>query len=96
MLIESPIALLAACTAGAATINLAMLKLSPTIKARMRHAIAGTGPAVASLGAMIGVQDSVVATGTDLLVLGGSVAFGLAASIGSTKFVTPKRAIAQV
>ena len=93
MLIDNPMMTLAACTGAAAFFNLAMLKVSPTIKQRARHLISGVGPVAATLASHIGLQDNVVATGTDLLVLGASGVAGLAASIGSTKFVTPQKAI---
>ncbi len=89
-MIDNPATTLAICTATATVFNLAILKLSPNIKARLRHLIAGIGPSVATLAAQIGTNDSVVATGTDLLILGGSAVAGLAAAIGSTKFVTPR------
>ncbi len=93
MLIENPVTMLAVCTAVATAINLAILRFSPQIKVRARHAIAGIGPAVATLGALVGLNDSVVASGSDLLVLGGSAAAGLAAAIGSTWYVKPQRSI---
>lgn len=90
MLIENPATLLAACTVLGGVINLSMMKISPAIKARARHMISGIGPTAATLGVLIGTNDSVVASGTDLLVLGGSAVLGIAAAIGSTKFVTPQ------
>ena len=91
MLIDSPISMIAACTIGAAVLNLAMLKISPAIKARTRHLLAGATPTIASLAALIGFNDSVVANGTDLMVLGTSLVGGMAMAVGATKFVTPQR-----
>ena len=93
MLIDDPMSVLAMCAGAAAFLNLAMLKVSPTIKARTRHLLTGIGPVAAVLAGHIGLQDSVVASGTDLLVLGGSAVLGLAASVGSTRFVQPQRAL---
>ena len=95
MLIDNPMTVLAACTGAAAFFNLAMLKVSPAIKARTRHLLTGIGPVAAVLAGHVGLQDSVVASGTDLLVLGGSAVLGLAASIGSTRYVQPQKAVAQ-
>ncbi|WFL76790.1 hypothetical protein P7228_12400 [Altererythrobacter arenosus] len=91
MLIESPLALIAVCTTGGAVLNLAMMKVSREIKAGYRHLLAGAAPTAASLAAMIGTNDSVVANGSDLMTLGASLVGGLAAAIGATKFVTPQQ-----
>lgn len=96
MLIDNPMTTLAGCAAIAAAFNLAILKFSPHIRARTRHIMTGIAPMVATLAGHIGFQDSVVATGTDLLVLGGSAVLGIAASVGSTRFVSPKRQITNV
>lgn len=93
MLIDNPMTVVAACTGAAAFFNLAILKVSPAIKARTRHMLTGIGPTVAMLAGLIGYQDSVVASFADLLVLGGSAVLGSVAAIGSTKFVTPQKAI---
>ena len=90
MLIDNPIALVAGCAVGAAALNLAVLKISPEIRDRTRHLITGAGPVVASLGAMIGTNDSVTAYGSDLLALGAAMVGGMAAAIGSTRFVRPE------
>lgn len=93
MLIENPVVTIAACSAAAVTVNLAMLKVSPQIKARARHAISGVVPTIAMLGGYIGLNDSVVASGTDLMVLGASALLGVAGAVGSTVYVTPQKAI---
>ncbi len=93
MLIDNPVTLIAACSASAAAINLAVLKVSPGISDRMRHTLSGAGPVVAALGVMIAPHDSVVANGTDLAVLAASLVGGVAAAIGATKFVRPDRAL---
>ena len=95
MLIDNPVTLIAACSAAAAAINLAMLKLSPGISDRMRHLVSGTGPVAASLGAMIAPYNSVTANGTDLAVLGASLAGGVAAAMGATRFVRPQGKLAE-
>lgn len=93
MLIDNPATLIASCAAGAAFLNLAIIKLSPDLGRRARHLLAGIGPAAASLGVLIGPNDSVVATGSDLAALGAMTLAGLAAAVGSTRFVTPRKAI---
>jgi|GEM_PF-2407504 len=90
MLIESPTALLATCISASALLNLVVLKFSPEMKQTVRHLFTGVVPTMGALGMIIGPNDSVVAYGTDLLVLGASVAGGIAAAIGSTKYVTPQ------
>lgn len=90
MLIDNPIAIVAACTGGAAAINLAMLKVSPMIKAGTRHLLAGAGPVIGALAGLIGSNDSVVAYGPDLAAIGAALAGGLAASIASTRLVRSK------
>jgi len=93
MLIDYPILTVAACSIVAVSVNLAMLKVSPQIKARVRHSVSGIVPSLAAFGGYIGFNDSVVATGTDLIVLGASAVVGLSGAIGSTKYVTPQKAI---
>ncbi|MFB0611177.1 hypothetical protein [Aurantiacibacter poecillastricola] len=91
MLIENPFYLLAGCGLGAAAFNLAMMKVSPQIKDRTRHVVAGTVPVAASFALLIGPHDSVVAYGSDLATIGASLVAGLSAAYGSTRFVRPQR-----
>ncbi|MXO61922.1 hypothetical protein [Qipengyuania oceanensis] len=94
-MIDNPALVLATCTAAAAAVNLAVLRFSPHVSKRLRHALSGFGPVVVTLAAHIGPRDSVVATGTDLLVLGGAALAGVAAAIGSTRYVKPRGSISQ-
>lgn len=95
MLIDYPVTLIAACSALAAAINLAMLKLSPGISDRMRHLLSGTGPVATSLCVMIAPYESIAANGTDMAVLGASLVGGVAAAIGATRFVRPRGKLTQ-
>jgi len=95
MLIDYPLAVVAASTFVAAASNLTMLKVSPGIARRFRHALTGIGPSVGIIGGYVGLNNSVVASGTDLIVLGAAAAAGLAGAIGSTWYVTPERAISR-
>ena len=92
-MIENPAIFLPACAAASAACNFAMLKVSPQVPAFLRHAFAGAGPVIASLAGLIGLQDSVVADGGDLLVLGGSTVAGLAAAMGTTKLVRARKTL---
>lgn len=78
---------LAGAYAGmAAGLSLAVARFSPSIGPRLRHLFAGAAPLAAVLSVRMGGADSITLHSMDLLVAGGLVIVGVAASTAVGKF----------
>ncbi|AKH41285.1 hypothetical protein FHS61_001812 [Altererythrobacter atlanticus] len=79
-MLENPVAVMAAYTAGSMFLSVTMARFSPTIGTKLRTFFAGFGPMVVVYGSEIARENSVVLHGADLLLAGAMLALGTGAA----------------